>query len=270
MPDVVTPTPEPLPEFPMPPAVLGLVWHRTTMLRTRVGARRLSKAWPTAEFKIVWWCSSTRCALQDLGFQREDDGTVVLWGREKAVDPVEIEVLVAHARRIRELFEIDALRIEERLRAEVDAHWWAVPAEKVKAAQALLRSDLLTATLQREADALADVFVEAVARAGRAVAKAQAALSPDDITRCETREVRSAVHEACRVMSLKDDDRAAISNGMGWSKSTSHRGHWLSELPELDAGLAAVGLALVHRHRRQLRDDLRETLFPGEQLRRAA
>ena len=98
----------------------------------------------------------------------------------------------------------------------------------------------MSASARSQADMLADLIVEGVERAGRAVSKALAALPPEAVMRCENSAIRSAVHEACQIMSDADDDRGGIANSVGWSKSTSHRGHWLSEMPELDAGLAAV------------------------------
>ena len=83
MPDVVTPTPD-LPEFPPPPSVLGLSWTKSTMMRTRRGPRRLSKANATDAFDAAWrWGES---GLRGHGFDRED-ARVIHWGGERRRRP---------------------------------------------------------------------------------------------------------------------------------------------------------------------------------------
>ena len=263
--------PEPLPEYPAAPHVLGLRWHTSIMRTTRRGPRRLSKSVGSYAFDDIWGSREGQASLRRLGFDHEFEGNGVLhWGGETPVDRSAVDQIVHQVAVEREADRVEGQQLRERLKHEVETHWWAVPVDRLRQAEAILGRSVMTATDRFNARVYADLIVEGVERAGAAVAKAKVKSTSEDLARCEDPAIREAVHEACRVMSLNDDDRAAISNGMGWSKSTSHRGHWLSELPELDAGLAAVGLALVHRHRRQLRDDLRTVLFPGEQLRRAA
>ena len=269
MPDVVTP--EPLPEYPAAPAVLGLRWHTSIMRSTRRGPRRLSKSNGSYPFDDVWGSREGQTSLRRLGFDREFEGSgVIHWGGETPVDRATVEEIVRQVAVEREAQRVEAARVHERLSVEIATHWWAVPADRVAQAKSALNKLRVDNTRTFDARIMADIISEGVERAGAAVAKAKAKSTPEDLARCEDPAIREAVHEACLILSANDVDQAAIANSLGWSKATSHRGHWLSELPELDAGLAAVGLALVHRHRKQLRDDLREVLLPSEQLRRAA
>lgn len=73
--------------------------------------------------------------------------------------------------------------------------------------------------------------------------------------------IRTAALEACRVLSSRDEDWAAVRNAEGWSQATCWIGHLLSERESLDRGEAAHALGLLHGHRRQLPDDLCLALF---------
>ena len=269
MPDV-TPTPQPLPEYPPAPHALGLRWHTSIMRSSRRGPRRLSKSHGSYPLDDVWGSREGQASLRRLGFDREFEGSgVIHWGGEVPVDRAAIEEIVHQVAVEREAQRVEAARVHERLSSEIATHWWAVPADRLAQAKSALNQLRVDRSKTFDARIFADLIAEGVERAGRAVANAKVKSTPEDLARCEDPEVRAAVHEACIILSANDIDQAAIRNDSGWSRSTCHRGHWLSELPELDAGLAAVGLALVHRHRRQLRDDLREVLFPTE-LKRAA
>ncbi|GLS52468.1 hypothetical protein GCM10007886_06510 [Methylobacterium gregans] len=74
--------------------------------------------------------------------------------------------------------------------------------------------------------------------------------------RAEDEAVRVAALEACRVLSSRDMDWAAVQNGEGWSQATTWTGHTLSERAVLDQGEAAHALGLLHGHRRQLSDEV--------------
>lgn len=80
--------------------------------------------------------------------------------------------------------------------------------------------------------------------------------------------VRVAALEACRVLSSRDADWAAVQNSEGWSQATTWTGHVLSERQALDQGEASHALALVHGHRLQLADELCVRLF-GEAPKRS-
>ena len=71
---------------------------------------------------------------------------------------------------------------------------------------------------------------------------------------------RGAVLTGCRHISAADLDRARIANGVGWSKTTSNRGHYLAGKDSLTATEALHGYMLLRRHRTQLSDDLRRQL----------
>lgn len=71
---------------------------------------------------------------------------------------------------------------------------------------------------------------------------------------------REAVRDGCRHISAADLDRARIANGVGWSKTTSNRGHYLAGKDSLSATEALHGYMLLRVHRAQLTDDLRREL----------
>lgn len=84
--------------------------------------------------------------------------------------------------------------------------------------------------------------------------------------------VRVAALEACRALSARDEDWAAVQNREGWSQATTWTGHVLSERESLDQGQAAHALGLLHGHRRQLSDEACIALFgeaPGRRRRPA-
>lgn len=71
---------------------------------------------------------------------------------------------------------------------------------------------------------------------------------------------RASVLDGCRHISAADLDRARIANGVGWSKTTSNRGHYLASRASLTATQALHGYMLLRIHRSQLPDDLRRQL----------
>lgn len=77
-------------------------------------------------------------------------------------------------------------------------------------------------------------------------------------------EVQAAAHEACRLLTARDADRAGIRNKSGWGKTTSTRGHILADLPALDATLGSHALRALRTHRKQLPRDLELAVFGRE------
>jgi hypothetical protein len=73
--------------------------------------------------------------------------------------------------------------------------------------------------------------------------------------------VRSAALQACRLLSERDTDWAAIRNSQGWSQTTTWAGHALSERKELTVAEAAYALELLWGHKKQLTDSLRLALW---------
>ncbi|WP_237481507.1 hypothetical protein [Lichenibacterium dinghuense] len=253
--------PDDQPVYPLPPEVLGLRWHSTRMQTTRYGFRRMSHAHATDDFRDLWGSSDGYQGLKRMGFTLERDAArVVHWGGETTYDPADVDALAARVEADRARERAEARRVRDLLQHEVDTHAWALSRESVTWARALLSDGLGRFGARKEALELVAKFEAAVAKAGRAVERAMAATAPEDVARCHHPEVRGAVHEACVLLSTMDEDHAAVRNSMGWSKATSHRGHWLAELPELSPDLAAVGLGLVRRHLGQLRPDLGRVL----------
>jgi hypothetical protein len=81
-------------------------------------------------------------------------------------------------------------------------------------------------------------------------------------------DVRAAALSACRILSALDTDWAAVRNAAGWSQATTWTGHVLSEREVFDQGEAAHALALLHRYRLQLADELCLVLFGSAPTRR--
>jgi hypothetical protein len=73
--------------------------------------------------------------------------------------------------------------------------------------------------------------------------------------------VRADLLAACRELSALDGDRCREANSQGWSAVSSGPGHRLAGRGDLTVLEAAHALALVHPHRKQLSNDLRERLF---------
>lgn len=71
---------------------------------------------------------------------------------------------------------------------------------------------------------------------------------------------REAVLKGCRHISAVDQDRARLANGLGWSKTTSNRGHYLAGKSTLTATEALHGLGILRVHRTQLPANLRKAL----------
>ncbi|WP_244033204.1 hypothetical protein [Methylobacterium sp. E-016] len=79
--------------------------------------------------------------------------------------------------------------------------------------------------------------------------------------RADDAQVRVAALEACRFLSARDEDWAAVRNSSGWSQATTWRGHVVSERESLDQGEAAHALGILHGHRKQIPYRLAHTLF---------
>lgn len=146
---------------------------------------------------------------------------------------------------------IDALRACLRTRA------WAWNRRKRELAQSLLgdRPSDRDARLARELVCKVEYLVETIT----------ARLGQERVTewweRAAVPEVRTAAHEACRVLSEMDGDWATVRNSRGWSAAHSHAGHVLASLPELGQSEASHALRAVWAHRRQISPELRERVF---------
>ncbi|MBE7198945.1 MAG: hypothetical protein INR70_14250 [Parafilimonas terrae] len=104
----------------------------------------------------------------------------------------------------------------------------------------------------------------------RAEARLNRPAPPELYARSEDEGVRGAAHDACRYLSERDEDRASVRNGIGWSQATSWVGHVLSEREVLSRGEAAHALGVLWGHRAQLPASLRADCFgdavPGPSL----
>ncbi|TXN47413.1 hypothetical protein [Methylobacterium sp. WL7] len=81
------------------------------------------------------------------------------------------------------------------------------------------------------------------------------------LERAYVADVRRDLHAACRELSALDTDRCREANGMGWGAVASAPGHRLAGMKSLTILQAAHAWGLVHPHRRQLSEGLRQRLF---------
>lgn len=104
-----------------------------------------------------------------------------------------------------------------------------------------------------------------LAGARAAVASADARLATEAgaeaMERAHDEGVREDLLLACRALSALDQDRCRNANGEGWEAVASRPGHRLAGMTQLTPLQAAHAIALVHPHRKQLPEDLRERMF---------
>lgn len=188
--------------------------------------------------------------------------------REKAarerVERAEREALAAAAvaRRAAEDLALAQRAIaaaRESLRTQAWA--WAVRDDVETAERRIAREP---AGLERyQSEHLLDLVKRAQDNVDRAMAAMQIPYEPE-AERAALPEVQAAAHEACRLLTARDADRAGIRNKSGWGKTTSTRGHILAGLPALDATLASHALRALRVHRKQLSRDLELRVFGHE------
>lgn len=77
---------------------------------------------------------------------------------------------------------------------------------------------------------------------------------------CSDPKVRDAVAAALMKITETDADWATKKNHIGWSKTTTVKGHVLTMQETLTPNLAGHALALLHIHRTQVPDELRPAL----------
>lgn len=255
-----------------PPVICGLAWV--------LQPDRLTwRADVTPEFTVAWSWTDSQLGMRAVGVWRAlNDDLIdrcfyyVIWQARRVEGPVdmaEIRARIAEApARLAEQAAIDAdLRALERgeaaavqasLRDTLAAWPWAVAPKVATDAAGLLDRDPAGLGLSgmRRAIDLAGKVRAAVRKAAADVAREGAALVEADAAACADPDMRAAVHDGCRGLSVADEDRATRRNGVGWSPATSRPGHWLAGLDGLDARQAAIGLRLLRRHARQLPDDL--------------
>ncbi|AWN36655.1 MULTISPECIES: hypothetical protein [Methylobacterium] len=147
--------------------------------------------------------------------------------------------------------EIAAPPIRAALRALLQERPWAL-GRSLAEARDLAAAETWTSWGLRSAERYlsnaAGNILRAEERLGRPAPAAWFARAADEA-------VRVAALEACRALSARDEDWAAVQNGEGWSQATTWTGHVLSERESLDQGQAAHALGLLHGHRRQLSDE---------------
>ncbi|WHQ72051.1 hypothetical protein [Methylorubrum extorquens] len=232
-------------------------------------------AQPTQAFRDAY--SRTRGLMVGAGYSWTDKGHTepqmlpCWWNTGIAFDAdalqVEVERVVAEA----------AAEREEKARAERERHERDVASAEISAAP--IRAALL-ALLNERPWALGRSLSEARDLAalegwtswGLRSAERYLANAAGNIARAEERlgrtppatwfaraadpAVRVSALQACRFLSSRDEDWAAVQNGEGWSQATTWTGHTLSERKALDQPEAAHALGLLHGHRRQLSDEV--------------
>ncbi|KQP79203.1 hypothetical protein [Methylobacterium sp. Leaf117] len=275
----------------IPLTALGLAWRRDRELKTRYGDRVL---WiglgDPATYRRAY--NVARTALRDAGYSWTDDRTEAREGvltpccwepvpadeaaAAAAISAAEAAIVAddeGKARvqaylREREIKEAEANGPGreadiEAMRVSLDKLFWAWPTKKRALADALLKEPLgvggyPTIGVAKVARTLVRQVDEAIEKVRGRLARDP---SHDWLARAQVQGVPEAVHEAVKLITSHDEDRASVENGVGWGKAHSHAGHILASLPVLSVIEATSALAAVHRHRRQLPPALREACF---------
>lgn len=265
-----------------PPISFGLRWEALGEHRRYGHAMQL---WvgrgDTQAFSDAYRPQNFRQRLVDAGYSWTDRGggsslEPCFWGlsRPSSIEDIraDIEALVSavaemRARQARSRDEREAeakARLAEEaapIRAELarlvgDAAWQF--GRHVDEAEDLAGREVWgRASLERATRLLAN----AAACRRRAEERLNRPAAPDLYARAEDEAVRSAAHDGCRYLSERDEDRASVRNGIGWSQATSWVGHVLSEREVLTRGEAAHALGVLWGHRLQLPAPLRVACF---------
>lgn len=265
-----------------PPIGFGLQWEALGEHRRYGHAMQL---WvgrgDTQAYSDAYSPRNFRSRLVDAGYSWTDrggEGSLIpcFWGLERpsSIEDIraDVEALVAA---VAELRAKQARSREEReaeaaaklaaeaapIRAELarlvgDAGWQF--GRHVEEAEDLAgRKVWGRASLERATKLLAN----AAACRRRAEERLNRPAAPDLYARAEDEGVRGAAHDACLYLSARDEDRASVRNGIGWSQATSWVGHVLSERTKLTRGEAAHALGVLWIHRAHLPASLRTACF---------
>lgn len=288
---VSRPLDEPLPvEASLPAAALGLSWRRLRQVRTRNGDRVLWAGDGDAEIYSRAY-GLARDALRGVGFswgtaEREGGRVVPLCWEDPVAAPEALDAALAAAEEALAKDDLRLARAEEMkkearansarlvadesraalaaLRESLDVLYWAWPKKKECVARELLREPM-----ECDGDvpkvAIADLARKLTGQVADAVAAVRARVATDAahdwLKRARDPEVRRALQVGLKILCEMDEDRATLDNGYGWGRSHSHAGHVLANLPELSIIEASQGLAAVWRHRKQLRPEIRQSIF---------
>ena len=269
-------------EQALPVGVLALSWRRVSEIRTRNGLRTLwTGEGETAAFARAY--SADRDGMRGVGFSW-DNHTPVCWEAVPALEDADVLAAVAAAESAADA--IDAGKATARIAAvqQADRDWLAHRAERERAIARLKacldgkpwawtkrKREWAVAILEypdRPTERAARIAGELVDEVEAMIASVIARLGAERILdwweRAGLAEVRVAVLEACRVLSGRDEDFAALKNGIGWSAAHSHVGHVVASMPELDQTQASHALRAVWAHRRQISPELRGRVFGSE------
>lgn len=251
-------------------------WEDRGWIGTRRGPRRLLAARATPRFEAAW--RHSRALLDAVGFDGSNWGSVKIWlapdhdedlaalacqeaedyvpvGERKTCERNARREAEAQAKRHREAAQREAEREAVRQRPArvraalvdlVENRPWLLQPPQLARAEELLAEDPFAHVLAAE-----DLLKLAARTERRARDRASVPIEPVAGDRVE------AIHDALRLMSSCDGDRARQANGVGWGKATSTTGHWLSSLEALTPEQAAHGLRLLRVHRDQLPRDIR-------------
>lgn len=258
-------------------AVFGITkWEDRGYVGTRRGPRRLLAARATPRFEAAW--RHSRALLDAVGFDGSNWGSVKIWlapDHDEDLAALACEEAEAYVpvgeRKVRER---DARReAETQVKRDREAAQREAEREAIRRRPARVRASLVDLVenrawllqppqMARAGDLLAENPFCHVGEAERLLALAAktekrarermaAPIEPVARDRVE------AIHEALRLMSSCDADRARQANGIGWGKTTSTSGHWLSSQKSLTPEQAAHGLQLLRVHRDQLPPEIR-------------
>jgi|UPI00082BB160 hypothetical protein len=146
-------------------------------------------------------------------------------------------------------------RVKAELRALVEKRIWLLqPEDQARAIALAAHGEGM------DLDDAERIVKKAAATLARAADRTSRPAKPQAMARAADPQIRDAVHEACRWLSVIDADRAQHQNSEGWGRSTTISGHYLAEQSSLTVEQAAYGLSILHTHRGQLPPELRRRL----------
>lgn len=263
----------------MPPKGFRLVW---TSLGERFAHGERATLWiaPLTDLLTHAYRSGQYNRMWKLGYSRGLSGAE-FWEKPN-LDP---EATAAEIRAI--TLEVRAWRTKRRIKRRAKAAKEAAIRADLLARRKTAQADLRRIMIERRwaihhsflerahylnalhelPDDLADEAARIVKSTDDTVAKATESLNapaPEAaVSFCQDPAVREAIGVALRKITETDADWATHKNHIGWSKTTTVKGHVLTMQETLTENLAAHAMVLLHIHRTQVPDAVRPILGMG-------
>ena len=201
-----------------------------------------------------------------LGCAWKRDGAVLRLYGDTLTGELAMRMTTDHQGGMRPMTRWESRRVDDaigKMRMWVEEHPWALAADRELAERIAATGDLEGLSAER-------VF-DVHDRAGRVYGSTTRRLRewPMNaflVSLAARPEVRATAHEACRLLTAMDADRAQVRNRKGWSPSTTFPGHLLAGMDALGERETVYAIELLHKHRRQLPPAMAAVLFEGYPL----